>query len=80
MIYLILVKIKQKKLIKVLEINTDHELFKAIKVLAKNKDELSDYANLLYDEAMLLEGYDVKDKEQFAKTLNKVILKSISNK
>ncbi len=68
------------KAIKVLEINPDHELFKAIKVLAKNKDELSDYANLLYDEAMLLEGYDVKDKEQFAKTLNKVILKSISNK
>ena len=29
---------------------------------------------------MLLEGYEVKNKEDFAKTLNKIIIKSISKK
>lgn len=71
---------EQVKAKKVLEINPDHDLFKAIKELSSNKEELSDYANLLYDEAMLLEGYEVKNKEDFAKTLNKIILKSISKK
>ena len=65
------------KSIKVLEINPDNDLFKAIKVLAKDKDKVGDYASLLYDEAMLLEGYDIKDKENFAKTLNKVLIESL---
>ncbi len=63
---------------KVLEINPDHDLFKAIKVLAKNEEDLKDYASLLYNEAILLEGYDIKDKETFTKTLNKIIIASIN--
>ena len=63
---------------KVLELNPDHELVKAIMEIKKNQDELNDYANLLYDEAMLLEGYQIKNKENFAKTLNKIIMKSLN--
>ena len=55
-----------------------NELVKAIMEIKKNQDELNDYANLLYDEAMLLEGYQIKNKENFAKTLNKIIMKSLN--
>ena len=63
---------------KVLEINPDHDLFKAIKELSKDESKINDYANILYDEAMLLEGYDIKDKETFAKTLNRILIDSIN--
>ena len=65
---------------KVLEINPDHDLFKAIKELSKDESKINDYANILYDEAMLLEGYDIKDKETFAKTLNRILIDSINIK
>ena len=63
---------------KVLEINPEHELFTAIKDLAKDEEGIKDYAQLLYDEAMLLEGFDIKDKTKFAETLNKIIIKSVT--
>ena len=63
---------------KVLEINPDHELFNAIKTLAKDEEGIKDYASLLYDEAMLLEGFDINDKTKFAETLNKIIIKSVT--
>ena len=63
---------------KVLEINPEHELFTAIKDIV-DEDTISDYASLLYDEAMLLEGFDIKDKNKFARTLNKVIVASAKN-
>ena len=62
--------------IKVLEINPDHELFKAISKLA-NEDDIKKYGALLYDEAMLLEGFDVEDKSAFVKNLNDLMLKNI---
>lgn len=64
------------KAIKVLEINPDHELFKAISKLT-NEDDVKKYGNLLYDEAMLLEGFDVEDKAAFVKNLNDLMLKNI---
>lgn len=35
--------------------------------------DISKYASLLYDEAMLLEGYDIKDKAQFVNNLNSLL-------
>ena len=64
------------KAIKVLEINPDHELFKAISKLT-NEDDVKKYGALLYDEAMLLEGFDVEDKAAFVKNLNDLMLKNI---
>ena len=62
---------------KVLEINPDHQLFKAIASL--NDDEkIKKYGSLLYEEAMMLEGYDVKDKNEFVKTLNELMIEALS--
>ena len=66
----------QIKANKVLEINPDHDLFKAI-VNLKDDEEIKKYGNLLYDEAMLLQGMDIKDKKGFVENLNSLMLKSI---
>lgn len=60
------------KAIKVLEINPDHKLFKAIKDL--DDESLKKYAPILYEEALLLEGYEVEDKKSFVENLNDLLI------
>jgi molecular chaperone HtpG len=65
------------KATKILEINPNHELYKAIASLKDDDEDVKKYGALLYDEALLLEGYDVKDKHDFVKRLNELMLKSL---
>jgi molecular chaperone HtpG len=65
------------KAIKVLEINPDHDLWKAIAGVGDDDAKVKQYAALLYDEAMMLEGYDVKDKGAFVKNLNDLMLEAL---
>ena len=52
---------------KILEINTNHEMFGAIKQkFAEDRDKLKMYANLLYNQALLIEGLSIDDPVQFA--------------
>ncbi|MBV4418944.1 molecular chaperone HtpG [Clostridium tyrobutyricum] len=52
---------------KILEINTNHEMFKAIKkAFQEDKDKLKMYSNVLYNQALLIEGLSVDDPVQFA--------------
>ena len=65
------------KATKVLEINPHHELFKAIGAIKDNDDEVKLYGSILYDEALMLEGYEVEDKKEFIEKLNKLMIKSL---
>ena len=65
------------KATKVLEINPHHELFKAIEAIKDNDDEVKLYGSILYDEALMLEGYEVEDKKEFIEKLNKLMIKSL---
>ena len=69
---------EKAKASKVLEINPNHELFKAMAEHKGDKELISMYSSVLYDEAMLLEGFDVEDKATFIKNLNELMLKSLS--
>ncbi|KOF57708.1 chaperone protein HtpG [Clostridium sp. DMHC 10] len=52
---------------KILEINTNHPMFDAIKkAFAEDKDKLKIYSNLLYNQALLIEGLQIEDPVQFA--------------
>lgn len=52
---------------KVLEINTNHEMFASIKkAFEEDKDKLKMYSNLLYNQALLIEGLSIEDPVQFA--------------
>lgn len=68
---------EKAKASKVLEINPNHELFKAMSDIKADKDNVKKYSDVLYDEAMLLEGFEVQDKENFIKNLNELMLKSL---
>lgn len=65
----------QAKASKVLEINSEHPIFEAIKTIT-DKDELQKISTVLYDEAMMLEGFEVADKQEFIKNLNSLMLKA----
>lgn len=56
---------------KVLEINGSHPVFDALKKAYedKNNDKLKKYANLLYDQAMLIEGMTIEDPVEFARSI-----------
>ena len=69
---------EQVKAKKVLEINPDHEIFKALETLIDKDEETKYYASVLYDEAMMLEGREVKDRSSFIKKLNELLVKAIS--
>lgn len=52
---------------KALEINPNHPIFEKLKDLyANDKDKLKDYAKLLYDQALLIEGMSIDNPVEFA--------------
>jgi molecular chaperone HtpG len=67
---------EEAKAVKVLEINPDHPLFKAIATKGEEED-VKKFGSLLYDEAMLLEGFEISDKEDFVSNLNQLMLKAL---
>lgn len=59
---------------KILEINTNHEIFSTIKqAYAEDKDKLKMLSNLLYNQALLIEGLTVDDPVQFANDVCQLI-------
>lgn len=52
---------------KILEVNTNHEMFAAVKeAFANDKDKLKVLSNILYNQALLIEGLSIEDPVQFA--------------
>ena len=52
---------------KILEINPNHRIFETMKGLYEtDKEKLSDYASILYDQALLIEGLPIEDPVAFA--------------
>lgn len=68
---------EKAKASKVLEVNPNHELFKAISEFKGDKELIKKYSDVLYNEAMLLEGFEIEDKATFIKNLNELMLKSL---
>lgn len=52
---------------RILEINPDHQIFTALKnVFSKDQAKITDYASLLYDQALLIEGFTIEDPVGFS--------------
>ncbi|MBM7585127.1 molecular chaperone HtpG [Bacillus pakistanensis] len=60
---------------KVLEINPNHEVFQTLKASFENdKEKLSLYTNLLYNQALLIEGLPIQDPVEFTNDICKVMV------
>lgn len=59
---------------KVLEINVNHEVFNSLKnALENDKEKLDLYTNLLYNQALLIEGLEVNDPVEFTNNICKIM-------
>ncbi len=62
---------------KVLEINPKHKLFETLENLYNDNDpSLNDYVELLYDQALLIEGFPIKNPVEFSKKMSELMIKS----
>src|SRR5690606_18511297 len=60
---------------KVLEINTNHEVFQSLKNAFENdKEKLELYTKLLYNQALLIEGLPVEDPVEFTNDMCKIMV------
>lgn len=66
---------EQIKAEKILELNMDHDVFKSLVNAYENDEEkFKLYTNILYNQAMLIEGLPIEDPIQFSKDLSKVMI------
>ncbi len=62
---------------KILEINPNHTVFKAIeKVYENNPNKIGQYASLLYGQALLIEGLPLNDAVEFANTMCELMVEA----
>ncbi|WZY00615.1 molecular chaperone HtpG [Bacillus sp. FSL W7-1360] len=65
---------QQVKAEKVLELNPNHEVFAALqKAFEEGEDKLALYTNLLYSQALLMEGLPLEDPVEFTRDMCKVM-------
>jgi len=59
---------------KVLEININHKVYKALEDAYKNdKEKLDLYTNLLYNQSLLIEGLPLEDPVEFSNNISKIM-------
>jgi molecular chaperone HtpG len=64
---------------RILEINSNSELFKLIQESYKeSKDSVKDYSKLLYDEALINQGLPLENPREFSNLLENLMKKSLS--
>ena len=65
------------KATRILEINPNHPIFTALqKVYAKDKEAVKEYADVLYTQAMLIEGFPVEDPMEYSRKVCDFMVKA----
>ena len=63
------------KAVRILEINPNHAIFNALQnIYSKDKDKVNKYASLLYDQALLIEGFDLEDPIAFSNAICELMI------
>ena len=59
---------------RILEINQSHDILSTLqKVQKEDKEKLAEYTNILYDQALLIEGMTIEDPISFCKSVCKLM-------
>lgn len=62
---------------KILEINPNHPLFEALKkIYISDKEDVKEFASLLYSQALLIEGFSLEDPVEFSNKMANLMIKS----
>lgn len=65
------------KATRVLEINPSHPIFSALQsIYSRKPDKINQYASLLYDQALLIEGFEIDDPTAFANTICELMIEA----
>lgn len=68
---------QQVKAGRILEINPKHQLFSSLKsVYEKDPDKVKDYASILYDDALMIEGFPVDDPVAFSDKITQLMIEA----
>ncbi|HBZ08867.1 MAG TPA: molecular chaperone HtpG [Bacillus bacterium] len=60
---------------KILEVNADHDVFRSLKAaFEQDKEKAALYTNLLYNQALLIEGLQIEDPIEFTNNICKVMV------
>lgn len=60
---------------RILEINPTHPIFEAMqKVFEMNQEKINDYSSLLYDQALLIEGFSVENPVEFSNKICQLMI------
>lgn len=62
---------------KILELNPNHALFEVFTKIQNDDELVKNYASVLYEEAMLLEGREITDKKAFVDKVNDLFIKAM---
>ena len=62
---------------KILEINPDHELFLALSKAYEKDPDIANYAQLLYDQALLIAGLPIEDPVKYSERVSDLMLKAL---
>ncbi|MGG1480875.1 molecular chaperone HtpG [Bacillus smithii] len=63
------------KAVKILEINVHHDVFQSLKdAYTNDKEKLKLYTNLLYNQALLIEGLPINDPVEFSNDICKIMV------
>ncbi len=62
---------------RILEINSNHELFKAlVRVYETTPEKLNKYAEVLYSQGLLIEGFKLEDPVEFANNMTDLLIEA----
>ncbi len=68
------------KATKILEVNPDHDIFKVLqKVHEKDPGKVNEYADLLYQQALLIEGFSIEDPVEFSNRICQLMKEASEN-
>ena len=67
---------KNMKAKRILEINPNHAIFQALQKVATSKEKIHDYADLLFNQAMLIEGFTIEDPIAFSNRICDLIVEA----